>query len=496
MRLRTAVAVAGMLATLVAPALARTAPSGTWARIEGAGRAAAAGDVNGDGHPDVLVSRGDAAQPPRRGRTWVVFGPWAGGRVERIATLGAAGFVIEGAPGGDGAQASRSRSAGDVNADGLDDVLVGAPMAGTEGRPVWGAAYVVFGKADSSPVHLAAFDEGTQSGGFRIEGPGEFSLAGLSVAGLGDVNGDGLADVGVAAPFAGAVYVVYGKASTAPVELLTFELNAHGPAGYRIDVPAPDYSDGVAVGDAGDVNGDGLDDVLVGSIPETYESPGTAYVVYGKRTPEPVSVTALGPRGFSIEGEDPGDATGYALAAAGDVNADGFGDVVVGAPRIAWHVAGGAAVVFGAAAPSNVRLPDLGDRGFVIRGGKDGENAGSAVAGGGDVNGDGVDDVVIGAYNSDRHGREYSGSVHVVYGRTATTPVRLRRLGDAGFRVDGVHGAPKRCDRIDWGFCPPWFGYSVDLIDDVDGDDRSDLVVGAYGEGRNRWGRTYVIRGR
>lgn len=482
-----------MLGAVPAAASAKT-PAGTWAEIRGAGTAASAGDVNGDGHPDVLVSRGDLAQPPSRGRTWVVWGPWERGRTTTVSKLGGSGFVIDG--GNDDDLASSSRGAGDVNGDGLDDVVVGAEMAGIEGRPASGAAYVVFGKADTDPVRLADYDAGIQAGGFRITGPGEFSLAGHAVAPLGDVNGDGLDDVAVSAPFAGAVYVVFGKTSVAPVDLQLFELNAQGPAGYRIDVPAPDYSDGVSVGGGGDVNGDGTPDVVIGSIPETYDSPGTAYVVYGKPTPEPVSVVALTGRGFAIEGARPGDATGYSVSVAGDLNDDGLSDVVVGSPRINYYARGGATVVYGASMAEDVSVRDLDGRGFRLVGGTRGENTGNSVAGTGDVDGDGIDDMAIGARDASRQGREYSGSVYVVYGRESTGTMNLRRLGESGFRVDGTRGAPERCDRPDWAYCPAWFGHSVDGIGDVTGDGRADIVVGAYGVGRHRLGRSYVIRGR
>ncbi|MFN2588481.1 MAG: integrin alpha [Actinomycetota bacterium] len=492
-RVATAVLAVAAAAAAVAADAAPRAPADTWAEIRGAGSAAAAGDVDGDGHPDVIVSRGDLVQPPSRGHTWVVLGPWPKGRLTSVRRPVAQGFVIEGAKPDD--LASRSRAAGDVNGDGFDDVIVGAAVAGTGDRPASGAAYVVFGRRDVADVHLADFDEGTQTNGFRITGPYEFSLAGRAVAALGDVNGDGLDDVAVAAPFAAAVYVVFGKTTTSEVDLAAFETNTQGVAGYRIDVPAPQYDDAVTVGGAGDVNGDRLADVIVGSITRWYEDPGTAYVTFGKPTPEPLDLRALGTRGFAIQGRRPGDATGYSVAGAGDVNGDGFGDVVVGAPRISYHVPGRAAVVFGAAVSTTVRLADLGDRGFLIGRGFDGENVGFSVAGVGDVNVDGVPDVALGAPNASRNGREMSGSVYVIYGRSETDRLNLRKLGRAGYRIDGVFGVPRRCGR-DWAFCPGWFGHSVDGIEDVTGDGRRDLVVGAFAVGWRRLGRSYVIRGR
>ena len=157
----------------------------------------AAGDVNGDGRPDMVVGIPTAGPS---GTAYVVFGRSSPGTID-LAALGAGGFRIAGdhAIGGDVA------GAGDVNGDGLADLVIGAPGAGAGGR-----AYIVFGKASTSPVDVAALG----AGGFRIDGrrgfnffplppPGAFCRGdevGTSVDGVGDFNGDGRPDVVIAGP--------------------------------------------------------------------------------------------------------------------------------------------------------------------------------------------------------------------------------------------------------------------------------------------------------
>src|SRR6056297_3032642 len=113
-----------------------------------------------------------------------------------LDVLGAGGFRMDGIDAGD--RSGRSVSgAGDVNGDGLDDVIVGAPYANPAGNTVAGESYVVFGKADSNPVVLANLE--TDQRGFRIDGIDPYDSSGRSVSGAGDVDGDGLDDVIVGA---------------------------------------------------------------------------------------------------------------------------------------------------------------------------------------------------------------------------------------------------------------------------------------------------------
>ncbi len=191
-------------------------------RYDNAGTSvSSAGDVNGDGAGDVIVGTSGNDGRVNLGRAYVVFGPFF--RKVDLRDLGDGGFLIKGAEPGDFTGFSVA-GAGDVNGDGLDDVIVGAPWADASSRTNAGTAYVVFGKArDTSAVHLA--DIGSE--GFRIEGSGVKSYAGSSVAGIGDVNRDGLADVALGAPLAGrhgrgysgSAYVVFGRVSTSPVDL-------------------------------------------------------------------------------------------------------------------------------------------------------------------------------------------------------------------------------------------------------------------------------------
>lgn len=461
-------------------------------RIAGAGNVAAAGDVNGDGTPDMLVSRGDVVKYPTRGRTWVIFGSPDLPSLVSLGDLGDQGFVIEGANEDD--YASRIAPAGDVNGDGLDDVLVGAPGADNNNRTSSGTAYVVFGKADPQVIDLARFDAGTQgSRGFRIDGPAERALAGEDVDGVGDINGDGLDDVVVGAPFGAASYVVFGKEDTLPIDLLTHDVGGPISGGLRIDTPSPSHSDGYSVSAAGDVNGDGVPDVIVG-VQRRTGSNGDAYVVFGTVAHRSVDVTQPGEWGFRVRGPFGGSATGYAAAPAGDVDGDGLDDVVVAAPALYFPLEGQTFIVFGKPGFEAVRLSDLGAQGFVIEGAGAGNASGSAVAGGRDVNGDAIPDILIGAPYADFGNREDPGKAYVVYGGQGDRDLWLRKLGARGVTIVGPRGSPERC-RSDFAFCPgDLAGSSVALLGDIDGDGESEAAVGAPWAGRPRQrGRVYVV---
>jgi FG-GAP repeat/Putative Ig domain len=199
-----------------------------------------------------------------------------------------------------------------------------------------------------------------------------------------------------------------------------------------------------AVAGAGDVNGDGRGDVVVGAPQETARGrsgSGSAYVIFGTESPTTVDLAQVGARGFRIDGAADGDRLGTAVGGAGDVNGDGLADVVLGAPDADAHGRGGsgtAFVVFGRReTPAAVDLAALGGAGFRIDGAAALDNAGAAVAGAGDVNGDGRADVVVGAPQAGNNARPGSGSAHVLIG-FGTPRVAYRELVAAA----GVPMAP------------------------------------------------------
>ena len=199
---------------------------------------------------------------------------------------GAGGFVIKGIDTDDQSGWSVS-GAGDVNGDGLADVVVGALGADAGGDFNAGESYVVFGKADGAAVNLSAVAAG--NGGFLISGIDPNDWCGFSVSGAGDVNGDGLDDIVVAAfradpggiNSAGESYVVFGKADGTPVDLADV---VGGNGGFVINGILGFDRTGYSVSGAGDVNGDGLGDLIVGAPfadgGDSYN--GESYVVFGK----------------------------------------------------------------------------------------------------------------------------------------------------------------------------------------------------------------------
>jgi hypothetical protein len=224
--------------------------------------------------------------------------------------------------------------AGDVNGDGLADLIIGSRNENVGSTIQAGRSFVVFGRTDQTAIELSNVALGI--GGFVINGEKEGGLSGSSVAGVADVNGDGLDDVIVGAPDRpgspgkdrGLSYVVFGKSDSAAVELSA--LGASG-AGFIIRGACDGGYTGSSVAGAGDVNGDGLNDLIVGSDAYYYgsRSEGRSFVVFGKTGTSPIALSAIlaGDGGFVVE--HVGDrlaGSEVSVAGAGDVNGDGLAE--------------------------------------------------------------------------------------------------------------------------------------------------------------------------
>ncbi|MCB9754064.1 MAG: FG-GAP repeat protein [Myxococcales bacterium] len=394
------------------------------------------------------------------------------------------------------------RSAGDVNGDGYDDIIVGAPVADAGDVPNSGATYVVFGEENADTLFLANIEESER--GFKILGAALNDESGRSVSGVGDINGDGYGDLVLGAPNAdpngtnsGRAFVILGKSDNAPVDL---QQVAMGVGGFMIEGQADINFAGYAASGAGDVNGDGLEDIVVGAFgfdvgDESFA--GRAYVIFGKQNTDPLSLShiAAGLGGFAISGVSSGDFTGSAVRGAGDVNGDGFADLVVGAhgSSTSGTLTGRAYVVFGKPDNVNVDLNDVvaGVGGFMLEGEFEGDRAAFSVSGAGDVNGDGLDDVLIGAPRADPAG-DASGRTYLIFGREETSPILLNDVvinsgapNNPGFVINGS-------------FIRDYSGVSVDAAGDVNGDGLDDMIIGAYGADPNgsQSGRAFVLYGK
>jgi hypothetical protein len=403
---------------------------------------ASAGDINGDGYSDIVVGARlyDNGQTDE-GAAFVYYGSSTG--IVPTSTLLECNQA-------DASFGHSVASAGDVNGDGYSDLIVGAFLYDTL-NPNTGRAAIYHGAATGINTTAATFLQNFQN-------PANF---GFSVASAGDINGDGYGDVVVGIPFsnvanptAGAADVYYGSSTGIQT---TFATNLYGPTQFG--------QFGFSAASAGDVNGDGYSDLIVGAWQRNNET-GASYVYHGSAKGADAIADA------SRESHQVNAQMGISVSSAGDVNGDGYGDVIVGAYLYDnGQNDEGAAFVYHGSATGIAAFATLLECNIA------GANFGHSVSTAGDVNGDGYGDVVVGAYNY-TNGQTNEGAIFIYHGSAS-----------------GINTTAAALFDINQAFAN--FGVSVACAGDVDGDGYSDVIAGArlYDLGQNDEGAVLVFHG-
>ncbi|MEM7081694.1 MAG: hypothetical protein AAF465_03090 [Pseudomonadota bacterium] len=483
-----------------------------------------AGDFNGDGIEDFVVSAPNVGciLSGGYGDVFVVFGTATG----FPPYLNIRDLLPEN--GGDGSQgiALRGRfpydytgysvdTLGDFNGDGIDDIAIGEPFYPYLETNT-GAVYVLYGSAAPFAAHielesLLAENGGDGSIGFVVFGHKLRSRTGETVRGAGDVNGDGLGDLLVSAhraevsdaEYVGHTYLLFGSASTFPPSFFWSVLDPQnggdGSQGVIFKGNTPGGKLGIGIDAIGDFNGDGLDDIAIGQSqggnnPDPiFGNNGRAFLIFGSTDPWPAEFDpdALlpsnggdGSSGVVFDASSSIRALGFEVSQIGDFNGDGLDDIALNA---IWDSGESTAitefspdgivyVVFGEQGYSQPVFDvtnlagvngGVGDRGFVVHPAVEGHYLGRTLSGGDDIDGDGLDDLLISSL--------FSLKAYLLYGTNTDSPsdvfVSSLLIENGGTGEKGVVIKSQPPDGLGH------FGEIVGMIGDINNDGLGDLAV-------------------
>jgi len=448
------------------------------------GYSVSSGDINGDGYDDVIIGAPytDPAGGPDAGETYVIFGSSTPKMIKDLNSV-SANITISGDDAED--KSGRSVSSGDINGDGYDDVIIGAYGADPAGGRYAGETYVIFGSA----APRRKIDLNSRSADMTIYGDDANDWSGWSVS-SGDINGDGYDDVIIGAFSAdpaggikaGETYVIFGSASPPA----TVDLNSTAADMTIYGDDAADLS-GYSVS-SGDINGDGYDDFLIGAPSANTaggSKAGETYVIFGSAAPPATVDLNSASADMTICGDDYLDYSGLSVY-SGDINGDGYADVIIGA-RYADEAGGTEAgetyVIFGSASPPDTVDLNSASADMTIYGDDAYDRSGYCVSSA-DINGDGYDDVIIGAYHADPAGRINAGETYVIFGSAAPTAIVDLNSVSADMTICGDDAGDESGSSVSRG--------------DINGDGYDDVIISApYADpaGGSKAGDTYVIFG-
>jgi FG-GAP repeat len=413
---------------------------------------ASAGDFNGDGKDDVIVGAiFDDNDGTNSGSAFIFFG----GQTGTINNPDANADVVLNDQSG-GFFGWSVASAGDFNGDGKDDVIVGAVQDLNNSGVISGSAFIFFGG------QTGTINNPDTNADVVLKGQSFADNFGGSVASAGDFNGDGKDDVIVGAiggdnngqTNSGSAFIFFGG-QTGTIN------NPDTNADVVLNGQSAGDLFGTSVASAGDFNGDGKDDVIVGAY-QYNNSDGIAFIFFGGQTGTINNPDANAD--VVLNGQSTGNFFGWSVASAGDFNGDGKDDVIAGT-----RSDNSAFIFFGSAPVSQLTLRADADADVILNGQSTGDRFGASVASAGDFNGDGKDDVIVGA-NFDDNSADCvdincdSGTAFIFFGGQTGT------INNPDTNADVVLNGQSANDH---------FGGSVASAGDFNGDGKDDVIVGA-----------------